>query len=92
VIRSFRSKALRRFAETGNSSKLSVQNPERIRRILLALDSARRPEALDLPGFRFHPLKGRQKGRYAVDASGNWRLTFGWDGEDAIDLDLEDYH
>jgi proteic killer suppression protein len=92
VIRSFRSKALRRFAETGNSSKLSVQNPERIRRILLALDSVRRPEALDLPGLRFHPLRGREKGRYAVDASGNWRLTFGWDGEDAIDLDLEDYH
>jgi proteic killer suppression protein len=92
VIRSFRSKALRRFAETGNSSKLSVQNPERIRRILLALDSARRPEALDLPGLRLHPLRGREKGRYAVDASGNWRLTFGWDGEDAIDLYLEDYH
>ncbi|MGH6882590.1 type II toxin-antitoxin system RelE/ParE family toxin [Hypericibacter sp.] len=92
MIRSFRSKALRRFAETDNSSKLSAQNPERIRRILLALDSARRPEALDLPGLRFHPLKGRERGRHAVDAGGNRRLTFGWDGEDAIDLDLEDYH
>jgi toxin HigB-1 len=30
--------------------------------------------------------------RYAVDASGNWRITFGWDGDDAIDVDLEDYH
>jgi proteic killer suppression protein len=47
---------------------------------------------MNLPGYRFHDLKGPAKGRYAVDASGNWRITFGWDGEDAIDVDLEDYH
>ena len=92
MIRSFRSKSLRRFAEGGDASKLSVQNPARIRRILLALDVSRIPEAMDMPGLRFHSLKGSEKGRYAVDASGNWRITFGWDGEDAIDVDLEDYH
>jgi proteic killer suppression protein len=46
----------------------------------------------NIPGLRFHPLRGRDKGRYAVDASGNWRITFGWDNEDAVDVDLEDYH
>ena len=92
VIRSFRSKALRRFAERGDASKLSVQNPDRIRRILLALDVAKLPDQMNVPGLRFHPLKGRDKGRYAVDASGNWRVTFAWDGEDAVDVDLEDYH
>jgi hypothetical protein len=35
---------------------------------------------------------GRDKGRYAVNASGNWRITFGWKDGDAIDVDLEDYH
>jgi len=92
MIRSFRSKALRRFAETGDASRLSVPNAARIRRILVVLDAARAPEDLNLPGYRFHPLKGEAKGRYAVDASGNWRITFGFDGEDAIDVDLEDYH
>jgi proteic killer suppression protein len=92
VIRSFRSKALRRFAERGDASRLSVQNPDRIRRILLALDAAKLPEQMNVPGFRFHPLKGSDKGRYAVDASGNWRVTFAWHGEDAVDVDLEDYH
>jgi proteic killer suppression protein len=92
MIRSFRSKALRRFAEDGDASKLSVQNPARIRRILLTLDTARIPEAMNMPGLRFHSLKGGENGRYAVDASGNWLITFGWDGEDAIDVDLEDYH
>lgn len=92
MIKSFRNKALRQFAERGDGSKLSVQNPARIRRILLALDSARTPEAMNISGLRFHALKGEDRGRYAVDASGNWRITFGWNGEDAIDVDLEDYH
>jgi proteic killer suppression protein len=47
---------------------------------------------MNIPGSRFHGLKRADKGRYAVDASGNWRVTFAWDGEDAIDVDLEDYH
>lgn len=92
VIRSFRSKGLRRFAERGDPSRLSVQNPDRIRRIVLALNAARSPEAMNVPGLRFHALKGVDRGRYAVDASGNWRVTFAWDGEDAVDVDLEDYH
>ncbi len=56
------------------------------------LDGAMLPEDLNLPGYRFHGLKGKDRGRYAVDASGNWRITFGWDGRHAIDVDLEDYH
>ena len=92
MIRSFRSKALRRFVEQGDASKLSVPNIGRIERIVIALDSARLPEDMNIPGLRFHGLKGKDKGRYAVDASGNWRITFGWDGEDAVDVDLEDYH
>ena len=43
-------------------------------------------------GFRFHALSGRDKGRFAVNASGNWRITFGWTEDDATDVDLEDYH
>ena len=45
-----------------------------------------------MPGFRFHALVGGDKGRYAVNASGNWRITFGWVEGEAIDVDLEDYH
>ena len=92
MIDSFRNKALKRFFETGDSSKLSVQNPARIRRILLTLDEAESPENLNMPGWRFHSLKGTHKGRFAVDASANWRITFAWDGTHAIDVDLEDYH
>jgi proteic killer suppression protein len=92
VIRSFRSKGLRRYAETGDRSKLSVSNLRRLDQILERLDGAVEPQDMDLPGWRFHGLKGSMKGRYAVDASGNWRITFAWDGGDAVDVDLEDYH
>lgn len=92
MIRSFRSKTLRLFAETGEARRLSVPNAGRVRRILNELEAARTPEDMNLPGYRFHALKGDRKGAYAVDASGNYRITFRWDGADAVDIDLEDYH
>ena len=90
VIRSFKSKGLERLATKGDRSKLSVPNVARVERILAALDAASLPQQMNVPGWRFHQLKGVD--RYAVDASGNWRVTFAWDGADAIDVDLEDYH
>ena len=92
MIRSFRSKPLRKFAEQGDASKLSVPNTDRIRRILARLDAAEAPEDMDLPGFKLHGLKGKDKGRYSIWASGNWRITFGWVDGHPVDVDLEDYH
>lgn len=92
MIRSFRDKGLRRFAEKGDPSKLSVRNVARVERILVRLNEATRPQQMDVPGLGFHLLKGESKGRFSVWITGNWRITFGWDGEDAIEIDLEDYH
>ncbi|HYI89346.1 MAG TPA: type II toxin-antitoxin system RelE/ParE family toxin [Beijerinckiaceae bacterium] len=92
MIRSFKSKALRLFAETGGTRKLSVPNARRVQRILNELNIAKAPEDMNLPGYHFHALKGARKGTFALDASGNYRITFRWDGEDAVDVDLEDYH
>src|SRR4051794_11420133 len=75
MIRSFRDKALERFFAIGDGRRLSLQNTKRIANILRSLDDASRPEDLNLPGFRFHALVGSDKGRYAVSASGNWRVT-----------------
>jgi len=92
VIRSFRDQALERFFATGDGRRLSVQNTKRIANILRVLDDASRPEDVNLPGFRFDALVGRDKGRCAVNAIGNWRITFGWTEGDAIEVDLEVYH
>ena len=68
MIRPFRDKAHERFA-TGDGRRLNVQNTKRMANILRALDDASLPEDMNLPGFRFHALVGRDKGRYAVNAS-----------------------
>ena len=49
---------------------------------------------MDVPGWNFHRLKGKGKGRYAVSVDKNWRLTFAWsdEGPDAVDVDYLDYH
>jgi len=92
MIQSFRNKGLLRFAQWGDASKLSVQNHDRVRRILQRLDVAITPFEMDTPGHFFHPLTGDQIGRYSVRVTGNWRITFAFDGKNAIDVDLEDYH
>jgi proteic killer suppression protein len=90
VIRGFRNKALRLFFETWNVSGLSVRNAARVGSMLRALDAAARPAQVNLPGFHFHALRGVQ--RWSIRATANWRITFRWDGNDATDVDLEDYH
>ncbi len=51
---------------------------------------ATKPEDMNLPGYHFHGLSSEP--RWSVRVTGNWRVTFGWDGADAVDVDLEDYH
>jgi len=92
MIKSFRSKGLALFAETGNAKKLAVPNTKRVAFILKALRRAKQPSDMNQPGLRWHPLAKMAPGRYAVEASGNYRITFAWDGEDAVEVDLEDYH
>jgi len=91
MIRSFRDKDLKRFAETGETGQVPVPNTKRLRRVLMALQAAETPSDMDLPGFGFHALRGARKGTYAVRITGNWRLTFRWD-EGAVNVAVEDYH
>ncbi len=92
MILAFRSRALKRFWERDDVSKLP---PDRIERIIMILDrlhAATAPDDLNLPGLGFHKLSGASRGRYAVSVSANWRITFGWDDQDATEVDFEDYH
>ncbi|MGE0652460.1 MAG: type II toxin-antitoxin system RelE/ParE family toxin [Alphaproteobacteria bacterium] len=92
MIRSFGSRALKRFWEKGDSKGVKPQFLPRISRMLSALNLAGHPGEMNVPGWGFHPLTGGRKGTYALTVSGNWRLTFRWDGADAVDVNLEDYH
>ncbi|MBV8765377.1 MAG: type II toxin-antitoxin system RelE/ParE family toxin [Hyphomicrobiales bacterium] len=92
MIRSFRSRALRRYWLYGDSSRIKPEWQVRTRLILSQLDVAQRPNEMNLLGLRFHALTGDQRGRFAVLVSRNWRVTFAFEGEDAVEIDMEDYH
>jgi proteic killer suppression protein len=92
MIKSFRDKALARFHATGETRGLSVTNTARLQRLMDMLERARKPEALNVPGLGYHRLKGNRGDTYSVSISGNWRLTYKWDGEGAVDVNVEDYH
>lgn len=91
MIASFRSKALRRFWEDGDRRGLRPDLIERIRILLFAIEAARSPGDLSALRYGFHALRGKPQ-RYALSVNKNWRITFGWDGESAIEVHLEDYH
>ncbi len=90
--RTFKHKGLERFFSKSDYRGIPAQYAARIERLLDRLDAAVKPDDMDLPGYRFHPLKGDRKGTFAVSVSGNWRMTFRFVGEDASDIYLEDYH
>lgn len=92
MIRSFRSKALAEFWASGSVGRLDAKLAPRIKRILSRLNVAKVPAEMNLPGFRFHALIGDRAGTYAVSVNGPWRITFKWDDEDAVQVDLEQYH
>jgi len=92
MILNIRHKGLERFFSKSDYRGIPAQHAARLERLLDRLDAALKPDDMSLPGYRFHPLKGERKGTYAVSVSGNWRLTFRFAGEDATDIDLEDYH
>jgi proteic killer suppression protein len=85
------SRNLRRFW-SGDGSKVNAEWRSKVARILSALNVAVAPEELNIPGYRWHPLKGDLKGTYAVSVSANWRITYKWDQEGPFDVNLEDYH
>lgn len=92
MIATIRHKGLRRFVEQDDRSKLPADMVERIREILTVLSAADCIEALDLPGYRLHQLKGSRKGDWSITVRANWRITFKFEGSKAYDVDFEDYH
>jgi toxin HigB-1 len=92
MIESFKHKELRRFFEDGDRRDLNPDHVDKIRLILLTLHSADDIEVMNLPTFRLHPLTADLKGFWSVTVRANWRVIFRFEGGDAVDVDLTDYH
>ena len=92
MITSFRHKGLRKYFESGSLTGIQPAHANRLKMQLAALDTAQTIEDMDIPGFRLHPLKGSERGRWSIWVNGNWRVTFEFENGNAFVLDYEDYH
>lgn len=92
MIAGFSHQGLKRFFRDADQRGINTRHGPRIERILDRLDAAIVAADMNLPGWDFHELKGDRKGVYAVKVSGNWRITFRFEGQAAWDVNLEDYH
>jgi toxin HigB-1 len=92
VIQEFVHKGVEAFFSTGSKAGIQPAHAARLRRQLAQLDRARTPQDVNVPGWRLHPLKGRMAGHWAIWVSGNWRLTFSFEGPNVSAVDYQDYH
>ena len=92
MIQSFKHKGLKRLHDKGDTSLIRTDLLETVREILSLLEAASSPQALNLPGYRLHPLKGDLKGFWAVTVRANWRIIFQFEAGDAYNVELTDYH
>jgi len=89
VIKSFRHKGLRAFFETDRRAGIQPHHAARLKRQLARLDLATSVNDMNVPGWKLHPLS---TGHWSVWVSGNWRMTFTFEGTDAVLVDYLDYH
>jgi proteic killer suppression protein len=92
MILRFRHKGLERLFTKGDTSGVSAQHVRKLQHVLALLNVSREPVDMNLPGFRLHPLKGERKGQWAVSITGNLRIVFEFEGENATNVELIDYH
>ena len=92
VIRYFAHRGLEAFFHTGTKRGIQAAHAPRLRLRLAALNRARKAHDMGLASWRLHPLKGELAGHWSIWVSGNWRLTFRFEGPDAVGVDYQDYH
>jgi proteic killer suppression protein len=88
MIKSFRHAGIEKFFPTGSKAGIQPAHAAKLSVQLYSLDAARAPADLTTPGWNLHPLKGH----WSIQINGNWRLTFTFEGEDAVLVDYQDYH
>jgi proteic killer suppression protein len=89
MIKSFRHRGLEAFFKTGTKAGIQPHHASRLRRQLTQLNCAKTADDMNIPGWRLHLLS---TGHWSVWVNGNWRLTFSWEGGDAVLVDYQDYH
>jgi proteic killer suppression protein len=92
MIRSWANSATRRLAEEGKC-KFSGLDEDAAIDLLASLDAAVTLDDLSpLRSVGLHKLSGDRRGQWAMTINGPWRICFRFDGGDAWDVEIVDYH
>ena len=92
MIKTFKHKGLKVFFETGSKAGIQPRHAAKLERQLARLNVAKDSSYMNMPGWDLHPLTADLAGHYSVSVNGNWRITFTFDGEDAVLVDYQDCH
>ncbi|MEG3979172.1 type II toxin-antitoxin system RelE/ParE family toxin [Microcoleus sp. herbarium8] len=92
IIQTFKNKALERLLREGNAKGIPKELEKRTRARLEVIDTAILIDDIRIPGYDLHELKGDRQGTWSIKVSGNWRITFKFQDNNAYDIALEDYH
>ena len=79
MIKTWKHKGLRLFFQSGITSGIQTKHQAKLKIILQLLDAAMQSNDMNLPGFRFHPLKGGLNNYYSVTVNANWRVIFSFE-------------
>jgi len=93
MIKSFKSKETEKLFQGRFSSKLpqAIQRSAAIK--LEVLNAATLLETLRVPPSNYlEELQGDRKGQHSIRINKQWRICFIWKGNDAIDVEIVDYH
>ena len=96
--------AIRSFGDSATADLYHGRNTSRARRFpqsivsaaLRKLDVVNAAHKLDdlrsPPGNRLEALKGSRAGQHSIRVNDQWRICFRWQGEDAHEVEIVDYH
>ena len=93
MIKTFADKETVRLFLGGESRRLPSDVMRRAIRKLDMVDNAHALDDLRVPpGSRLHALSGNRKGQYSISVNDQWRVCFRFEGNDAFDVEVCDYH
>ncbi|MEO8224400.1 MAG: type II toxin-antitoxin system RelE/ParE family toxin [Gammaproteobacteria bacterium] len=93
MIRSFGDKEAEAIWEGRFSRRLPQDIQKLARRKLRMLDAANDLRVLTAPpSNRLEALKGDRRGQWSIRINDQWRICFRWQGGDAHEVGIVDYH
>jgi len=92
MIKSFRHKGLKLFFENGSKAGINAAHAAKLARQLSRLNVATGDSDMNVPGWGLHALQGNLQNHWSISVNGNWRMTFTFEGTNAVLVDYQDYH